>query len=204
MSKITDLQIQKNCKTRANVYLDGEFAFALEMLTVMKLGLKIGMEVSRETICEAVTDSECSVAFDRAINYLSRGGKTVRQMREYLAKRGYSADVTDYVVEKLLGYGYLDDEAYARAYAEQNRASKGSMRIKRELVQRGIPQALAESVSREDDETALQHAGLVAEKYMKDKTCDVKTLQRLQRRLLSRGYDYETVNSVLREYRQQD
>ena len=42
MPKITDMQIQKKNKTRANVYLDGEYAFALEMLTVMKLGLSKG------------------------------------------------------------------------------------------------------------------------------------------------------------------
>ena len=50
MPKITDMQIQKNNKTRANVYIDGEFAFALEMLTVMKLGLKIGADVSTEKL----------------------------------------------------------------------------------------------------------------------------------------------------------
>ena len=48
MPKITDLQIQKNNKTRANVYVDGQFAFGAEMVTVMKLGLKIGAEVSEE------------------------------------------------------------------------------------------------------------------------------------------------------------
>ena len=48
MPKITDMQIQKKNKTRANVYLDGEYAFALEMLTVMKLGLKIGQDVSQK------------------------------------------------------------------------------------------------------------------------------------------------------------
>ena len=73
MPKITDMQIQKNNKTRANVYVDGEFAFALEMLTVMKLGLKIGQEVSEGRLKEAIFDSEKSVAFERAMDYLGRG-----------------------------------------------------------------------------------------------------------------------------------
>lgn len=200
MPTITDLQIQKNNKTRANVYIDGEFAFVLEVITVMKLGLKIGQQVSAERLSEAITDSERAVAFDKALNYLSRGGKTVCQMRDYLAKRGYGSDAVEYVIAKLTDYRYLDDEEYARMYAEQNRSSKGARRIKQELVQRGISQSLAESASAEDSDDALSNAKLVAAKYMKNKPRDIKTLQRLQRHLLSRGYGYETVNAVLRGY----
>ena len=69
------------------MYLDGEFAFGLEMLTVMKLGLKIGQEISERQLAEAVFDSEKSVAFEKAVNYLSRSMKTVKQMREYLTEK---------------------------------------------------------------------------------------------------------------------
>ena len=95
MPKITDMQIQKNNKTRANVYIDGEFSMALEMLTVMKLGLKIGQEVSQERLAEAVFDSEKSVAFEKAMGYLGRGMKTVKQMRDYLTKKAYTHEVVE-------------------------------------------------------------------------------------------------------------
>lgn len=200
MPTITDLQIQKNNKTRANVYIDGEFNCALEMLTVMKLGLKIGQPITPERLKEASLDSERAVAFDKALNYLARGSKTVHQMREYLAKRRYDAEVTEYVIAKLKDYRYLDDEAYARAYAEQNAPTKGNRRLKRELVAKGISVTIAERHSEEDPESALSNAARLAEKYMRSKPCDLKTLQKLQRYLLSRGYGYDTVNSVLRAY----
>ncbi|MCX4286198.1 MAG: RecX family transcriptional regulator, partial [Clostridia bacterium] len=120
MPKITDMQIQKKNKTRANVYLDGEFAFGLEMLTVMKLGLKIGQEISERQLAEAVFDSEKSVAFEKAVNYLSRSMKTVKQMREYLTEKGYAPDVVNNVVERLCELKYLNDETYAKLYVEQN------------------------------------------------------------------------------------
>ena len=129
MPKITDMQIQKKNKTRANVYIDGEFAFALEMLTVMKLGLKIGSEVSGERLAEAIYDSERSVCFDKAMNYLSRGMKTCKQMREYLIGKGYQDKVVYAVVDKLVDYKYLNDEYYAKAYVEQNLANKGERRL---------------------------------------------------------------------------
>ena len=201
MPKITDMQIQKNNKTRANVYIDGEFSMALEMLTVMKLGLKIGQEVAEERLAEAVFDSEKSVAFEKAMGYLGRGMKTVKQMRDYLTKKLYSPEVVDYVIRRLKEYRYIDDEAYAKTYVEHNSSTKGERRLKQELVSKGIALSLAEEHSQLDSEQALTDANRLAQKYMRSKPCDVKTLQKLQRYLLSRGYGYDTVNAVLRNYK---
>ena len=201
MPKITDMQIQKNNKTRANVYIDGEFSIALEMLTVMKLGLKIGQEVTEKQLAEAVFDSEKSVAFERAMGYLGRGMKTVKQMRDYLAKKAYSPEVVDYVIRRLKEYHYLDDEAYAKSYVERNSSAKGERRLKQELVSKGISQTLAEQHSQLDGEQEQACAARLAEKYMKGKPQDIKTLQKLQRYLLFRGYGYDVVNSILRDYK---
>ena len=201
MPKITDMQIQKNNKTRANVYIDGEFAFALEMLTVMKLGLKIGQEVSQEQLAEAVFDSEKSVAFEKAMGYLGRGMKTVKQMRDYLTKKAYTPEVVDYVIRHLKEYRYIDDVAYAKMYVEHNSSTNGERRLKQELVSKGISVNLAEEHSQLDSEQSLSDATRLAEKYMKNKPHDVKTLQKLQRYVLSRGYGFDVVNAVLRNYK---
>ena len=201
MPKITDMQIQKNNKTRANVYIDGEFSFALEMLTVMKLGLKIGQEVSQDRLAEAVFDSEKSVAFEKAMGYLGRGMKTCKQMRDYLTKKAYTPEVVDYVIRRLKEYRYIDDVAYAKLYVEHNSATKGERRLKQELVSKGIAVSLAEEHAQLDSEQTLTDAQRLAEKYMRAKPHDVKTLQKLQRYLLSRGYSFDTVNNVLRNYK---
>lgn len=204
MPKITDMQIQKNNKTRANVYIDGEFSFALEMLTVMKLGLKIGSDVSPERLAEAVFDSEQSVCFDKAMNYLSRGMKTRKQMRDYLLGKGYSAEVVDCVLNKLADYKYVNDEYYAQAYVQANLAAKGERRLKQELQQKGISSALAEKCCVVEPDVAKANAERLADKYMRNKPRDLKTLQKLQRYLLSRGYDFDTVNAAVRTYKTDD
>ena len=201
MPKITDMQIQKKNKTRANVYVDGEFAFALEMLTVMKLGLKIGQEVSQERLSEAIFDSEKSVAFERAMDYLGRGMKTAKQMRDYLEKKGYDIRVVDYVVNKLKEYRYVDDDAYARLYVERNSATKGDRRLKQELIQKGIAVSRAEQYAVTDDEQAQENATRLAERYMTNKPTTIKTLQNLQRYLLGRGYGFDVVNTIVRSYK---
>ena len=201
MPKITDMQIQKNNKTRANIYVDGEFSFALEMLTVMKLGLKIGQEVSEAKLREAMFDSEKSVAFERAMGYLNRGMKTERQIRDYLVGKSYAPEVVDYVVTRLKEYRYIDDTEYARLYVERNSATKGGRRLRQELVQKGISVTLAEENTQLDGEQTLANAQSLADKYMRGKPSDIKTLQKLQRYLLSRGYDFDTVNAVVRSYK---
>lgn len=200
MPKITDMQIQKKNKTRANVYIDGEFAFALEMLTVMKLGLKIGAEVSDDRLNEAVFDSEKSVCFDKALSYLSRGMKTRKQMRDYLLGKGYSDEVVNYVLDKLRDYKYIDDDYYAKTYVEQNLSTKGERRLKQELCSRGVPQEVVDRRCAVSADVAAENAERLAAKYMRGKTVDLKTLAKLQRYLLSRGDDFDVVNSILRHF----
>lgn len=201
MPTITDMQIQKRNKSRANIYLDGEFAFALEMLTVMKLGLKIGKDVDVETIKTAVFDSETSVAFGKAVDYLARAMKTTKQMRDYLTQKGYSTDVVECVIQKLQGYKYLDDQTYARIYAEQSKSHKGERRIKQELLNKGISHADVDDQVQVDADDQLTSATKLAQKYLKNKDRDIKTMQKLQRFLLYRGFDFDVVNSVIRTFK---
>lgn len=204
MPQITDMKIQKNNKSRANLYLDGEFAFGVEMLTVMKLGLKIGQDVSAEKLREAVLDSEKSVAFENAMDYLARGMKTEKQMCDYLLKKGYADEIVHHVVSKLKDYRYLDDKLYASLYVEQNSKTKGERRLTQELQQRGISKSQAEEAAQTDSETEWQNALVLAKKYMRGKSPDLKNLQRLQRYLLGRGYGFDTTNGVVRTFKTEE
>ena len=201
MQKITDIQPQKRNKSRVNVYVDGEYVLALELLTVMKLGLKIGTEVTETQLAEAALDTEQSVALERAMNYIARGRKTSFQLRKYLTDKEYAPAVVNYVMDKMKYYGYIDDKAYAQAYVEQNSQSKGARRVKQELIQRGIKLSEAEEVSEQERDFSLDNATRLAERYMRGKDCNIKTIVKLQRYLVSRGYDFDIVNSVVRAYK---
>lgn len=201
MQKITDIQPQKRNKSRVNVYVDGEYVLALELLTVMKLGLKIGTEVTETQLAEAALDTEQSVALERAMNYIARGRKTSFQLRKYLTDKEYAPAVVNYVMDKMKYYGYIDDKAYAQAYVEQNSQSKGARRVKQELMQRGIKMSEAEEVFEQERDFSLDNATRLAERYMRGKDCDIKTIVKLQRYLVSRGYDFDIVNSVVRAYK---
>ncbi|MCM1043627.1 MAG: RecX family transcriptional regulator [Corallococcus sp.] len=201
MPTITALEIQKKNKQRVNVYVDGEFLCGMEIVSALSAGLKVGKEVSPESLEAAIFDSEVSAAFGKAADYLSRAMKTSRQMRDYLTQKGFAPKVVEETLAKLKGYRYIDDDVYARLYIEQNSASKGARRLKNELLQKGLSLVKAEEYSQTFADCDYGNAKRLAEKYMRGKQRDLKSLSGLQRYLLSRGYGYDVVNSLISEYR---
>jgi regulatory protein len=81
------------------------------------------------------------VAFD----LLARRAWSTRELSRRLRRRGAPADVTRTVVAELERRGYLNDEAFAQWWAQVRAEGRriGSMRLRRELVAKGIPQELA-------------------------------------------------------------
>ena len=52
---------------------------------------------------------------DKALTYLSATRKTEKEIRRFLAEKGYLSAVVEYVLEKLRGYDFVNDEEYAEA-----------------------------------------------------------------------------------------
>ena len=127
--------------------------------------------------------------------------KTCRQLQDYLKRKGFSQEVVQATVDKLKDYGYIDDARYAQLYTEQNSKSKGSRRIRQELLAKGVDRQNAELYSTIDDEDMLQTATTLADKYMKNKQADTPTLVKLQRYLAYRGYDFDIINTIVNNYR---
>ncbi|MBQ2723996.1 MAG: RecX family transcriptional regulator [Clostridia bacterium] len=200
MAIISQIEIQKRNKQRVNLYVDGEFYSGLQLVAVARLGLREGAEVDEATLKEAVHQSEISYAFEKCVDYLSKSMKTTKQIRDYLRKKGVVSEVEEIVVQKLKDYHYVDDQLYIQLYTEQNSLSKGQRRIKNELMQKGIYKEMAEQVE-VDDQKQRQTAVELSQKYMKNKTNDFKTLQKLQRFLVYRGFDYDVVSQIIGQYR---
>lgn len=202
MPIITDITVQQRHKDRVNIHVDGQFLCAMEALSAVKYKLKIGTEIDQEVLMASILDSEVSSAFGKSVDYLARGLKTVSQMNKYLLGKGYSSKVASIVVEKLIGYKYLNDEQYVNSYVAVNSSTKGRRRLVQELTLKGISRQLCDRIECDSD-TMLDNATALAAKYMRNKTVDIKTLAKLQRHLLGRGYDYDTVGSIIAQYRGQ-
>ena len=201
MNEITAITAQTKDKTRCNVYVDGRFCCGLRVETVVQNRLKVGCAITAEELAEMQLESEKNTAFDKALTHLSATRKTEKEIRLFLQRKGYLPAVVDYVVEKLRGYGFLDDGEYAQSYVEFASKRKGGRLIRMELKNKGLAeQEIDGALESLDEETELQTAKALLEKYMRGKTADVATLQKAYRHLLGKGFSYDAAKSALSDF----
>lgn len=199
MPEITRITPQKRDKTRCNIEIDGKFYCGLSLETAMRFRLKVGSAVGEEELRQIQLDNEKGAALDKALTHISSSMKTEREIRDFLKKKGYLEDVADYVVGKMKEYGYLDDEAYARAYVQSAAKRKGKRLIAAELKRKGVCDSAAEAALSEcsaEAESALR----VLEKYLRAKTIDEKTVRKAYAYLIGKGFDYDTAREAVRAY----
>ncbi|MBR7186811.1 MAG: RecX family transcriptional regulator [Clostridia bacterium] len=197
MPEITAITPQKKDKTRCNVEIDGRFYCGMKLVTVMQSRLKVGMSIALEELAHIQLESEKQTALDKALHHITASMKPEKEIRDFLTKKGYLKDVCDYVIEKMKGYGFLDDGAYAKAYAESVSKKKGARLIAIELRRKGISEEAIEAALLElTDET--ESAERVLEKYVRGKDLtDKKTLAKAYAHLIAKGYDYDTARAAL-------
>lgn len=198
MNEITAITAQAKDKTRCNVYIDNRFCCGMRMDTVVKNRLKVGTVITQEQLANLQLESEKDTAFDKALTHLSATRKTEKQIRDFLAQKGYLPAVVDYAVEKLRGYDFINDEEYARAYVESAAKRKGGRLIRMELRGKGLSdEEIDGGMEGLDEKTQIGTATEIAQKYMRGKVFDKVTLQKAYRYLLGKGFSYDVAKEAL-------
>lgn len=202
MGKITRLEVQARHKDRVNLYIDDVFVTGLTLDTAVKNGLKIGKDVDEKFVVDMIFDSEKQSAFNKTANYMKSSIKTVKQIKEYLNKKGYDEAVINTVVEKLKEYKYLDDSQYVTAFVNTNKSRYGVRKLREKLKQKGVADAnLSVLDDYEEDVDALKK---VAEKYMSHKEKTPENYNKLYRFLAMRGYNFDDINACVNEIKRSE
>lgn len=196
---ISDICEQKKNPDRANIFVDGEYSFSLDKIDVMRLNLKIGMEVSKDELFRFNTESNLSKARDKAFDMLSRRDYCVKELCEKLEKKDFSHDITEMIVRELKSLGYLDDICYAQKYIEYARMkAHGDKRIRYDLAKKGISSAdisaVFENVPKFDINSLCD---AIREKYRGVDFSDFKNKQRVMRYFSARGFDFSYIKQAI-------
>jgi regulatory protein len=82
-----------------------------------------------------------------AFDLLARKSWSGRELTRRLRRRGAPPEIARSVVADLTARGYVDDQAFARWWAEARARGRriGSQRLRQELAARGIPREMAEA-----------------------------------------------------------
>lgn len=203
MKKITDIKEQLKNKKRVSVYLDGEYYCGLDLVTALKYRLKVGEFIEEERLVEIQYTSEMQACFDKALTFISSSVKTEKQIKDKLKKLGYLDEIIDSTLEKLKGYGYVDDGDFARRFTTTYKGVKGKKLIKLELKKKGVSDVDAENAVSEI-QSQQETVDKLAEKYLKNKEKDKNNILKCYKYLLSKGFDYDEAKQAVEKYQIDD
>lgn len=194
---VTALVAQKRNRDRANVFLDGEYAFSLS--NVLAAELRVGQELSPEEIRTLRERDAVERAFSRSLNYLSYRPRSEEEMSRYLRDKGVDDAAAEQVLSRLRRSGLLDDEAFARFWVDNREAHRPRSRwaLGVELRRKGVPsEAIDSAVSSVDEDASAMRVARKALHRYAHLDRDI-FYRRLLGRLQRRGFGYATARKVV-------
>jgi len=207
MSKITAIRAGRKQGKRANVFLDGGFAFSLEAEVAIREGLQVGQELSANQI-EALARSDC---FHRCLNtaahYLGYRPRSEFELRERLQRRGFDGDSVEAVLAKLKEQRLVDDMAFAQFWRDnrQSFSPRSQWLTKLELRRKGVAADIIDQVvDTVDNADSAYRAAL-----NKARSLSPSDYQSFRRRLgeylKRRGFGYGVINHTVEQiWQEQD
>lgn len=145
-------------------------------------------------------------ATEACLRLLAVRARSRHELKLYLARKHYSAPVQEQALEKLQGFGYVDDARFARDRAASllQKGRLGPQAVLQRLEAHGLsPEQAREALSSATgsvDFDSLSAARQVLERRgMLGRRLDPKEHSRAGRLLLSRGFSEEVVQRLLGE-----
>ena len=194
--RITAIRVQKRNPERANIYLDGEFAFGLELIEAAKLSK--GQLLSDKEIAALKVVDEVGRAREAALAFLAHRPRSKSEIVQRLNKHGYPEPAIEAALERLERAGLVDDGAFAE-YWVRNREQfrpRGRYALRHELRQKGVDSEVIDVALEDLDEGESAYRAAL-ERVAQWARLDERTAkQKLASFLQRRGFGYEVIQEV--------
>ena len=166
-----------------------------------ELSLDGGVDVALADLDAARSTSEVRHARAVGLRYLNERPRSIKELKDRLMRDDLSAEAIDEVVDEFIGLGYLDDDAFARVWAESRATSrpKGRKLLFRELAQKGVDRDTVSQVIEDHYPPDSDLARRIAVQRARSLGhLDRETFRRRLGGYLSRrGFDYGTIAPLL-------
>ncbi|MBQ5398710.1 MAG: regulatory protein RecX [Ruminococcus sp.] len=199
---ITDI-VQKRKRLSA-LYIDGEFAMKLDTETLLASRFSVGSEITDEELKELIDQSNEKRAKEKALWLISYRDHSKKELTEKVRKTS-DDDSARKAVERMEELGLVDDEKFARRYAEEliftkHLSIKGA---RYKLTEKGIDRELADEILEELDPDPREHIRIIVERKYKTALSDEKGRRRCVAALQRMGYSWSDINAVFGEYNEE-
>lgn len=203
MRTITKIEAQKKQKNRVSVFLEGEFAFGLDLATLAKFNLKKGDGLDEQVIAEIQSSAEKSQIRECAFRYLAGRPHSEFELSKKLQLKGFAEPQVKNVLDELRKAQFIDDGEFAVSYARSRLLTRpiGRHLLRQELKQKGVRNAEIEkaitTAFAEVSERDLASRLLERRKSRYRDLPPEQQKKRLHDFLLRRGFDWEVINETM-------
>lgn len=199
MPTITALKQQQRNEQRISVFLDDAFAFGLPELVAGDL--RLGQELSAESIAELQRQADSHAALEHAYRLLANRPRSSAEIQRALHKKTYAPETIDAILTKLHTLNYLDDRAFADYWVEQRTTfrPRSQLALRQELGQKGVAREIIEAALENVDEE--EAARTVASKRIPQWTSltEREFRTKVWRFLQGRGFGFDAIHTVTDE-----
>ena len=200
--QITKIEQGKKRQDRANVYIDGEFAFAIYLDILVRHGLVKGQDIGEDRINQIIREDELGKAYDRALRFLGYRMRSEKEVRDKLKEKEYQDFVIDEVIERLKKNKFINDSQFADSWVRDrtNLKPTGKKMLELELKQKGISESIIINVlSRIDKEDEFELAQKLASKRKVEDLAPEVRKKKITDYLLRRGFGWDVIKEILKE-----
>jgi regulatory protein len=134
-----------------------------------------------------------------AVHALARSDRTTAQIERLLTAKGASPAQIRAAVRRLISLRYLDDVAFAARWADRRlaRMPMGRARLQDELLATGCPEHIVQTTLRTTYRKVSERDLAMQVLKMAGRASSAQTLGRLARLLNQRGFDEDTIETVM-------
>lgn len=203
MTTITRIVQQKD-QNRANIYLDGKFAFGITLEALLSHSLHTSKELTQNEIAKLKDEDGQAKITNRAIEFAIRRPRSEKEIKLWFKRKKVEESVQGVALNKLKKLGLVDDLNFAKWWIEQRNTfrPKPQKVIKLELRQKGVEKSIIEEAlegSEEVDEleTARKVIARKIERYQKMPYDESR--KKLSNFLAMRGFSWEIIRQIVDE-----
>lgn len=188
-------------KKLSAVYIDGEFALKIDTETIISSPYSVGSEIDDEQLKELIDRAEEKRAKEKALWLLSTRDHSKRELETKIRKTN-SAESAQKAVERMEELGLVDDEKFARRYAEEliNIKHLSVRGAKYKLTEKGIDKNLADEILEELAPDPREHIEILIEKKYRKNLSDEKGRRKTVASLQRMGYSWGDIKAVMSNY----
>lgn len=148
---------------------------------------------------EPGTEPQAHKLRERALGLLARREHSRVELTRKLEQAGFATDDIRTLLDGFEAKKWLSDQRFAESYVADHRARAGSIKLAYDLRQRGVSDAIIDSVLSENRDSELDRAREVWQKKFGAPPVDAAETARHIRFMHSRGFTSDIIRRVIRQ-----